>query len=380
MDDRCLIARARRYSGDMSCRSASGTQHLLFLLLACSPACTGTIEHLGVQPGAQPSPSGTSDSGVAPPATGPAPVAPAPSTPPSPSIPPSGSGGSGAGQPKLDASPVVPRDGGVPREGCAAAAIPAEVQAVLAIRCQLCHGNPPLAPTPSSLVSYADFTRTAKSDPSKSTGDLVVGRIIANTPLRMPPPPAAPLTAAETETLRRWFEAGMPSSACPPAPAPGQGPPPPDAGAPPMGPNPFDAPARCTSGRNGTTGGSSQMNPGLACIDCHRGNSGPDFRIAGTVFPTAHEPNRCVADDSRGAQVTVVDSNGRTVTMNANGVGNFYSNSGLTPPLKAKVSFMGRERLMIGAVPHGDCNRCHTQAGSTTVNNGLKAPGRILLP
>jgi hypothetical protein len=41
---------------------------------------------------------------------------------------------------------------------------------------------------------------------------------------------------------------------------------------------------------------------------------------------------------------------------------------------------MGRERAMIGAVPHGDCNACHTQTGTTTVTGGVKAPGRILIP
>jgi hypothetical protein len=88
---------------------------------------------------------------------------------------------------------------------------------------------------------------------------------------------------------------------------------------------------------------------------------------------------------ARGAQVVVVDAAGKSFTAAVNAAGNFYLNARTTvvmPPLKAKVVFMGRERVMIGAVPSGDCNVCHTQAGTTTVTGmaALKAPGRILLP
>jgi hypothetical protein len=102
------------------------------------------------------------------------------------------------------------------------------------------------------------------------------------------------------------------------------------------------------------------------------------------VYPSAHEPNQCTGVGAtaatRGAQVVVVDSTGRTVTVSVNNNGNFSSSTTLTPPFRAKVVFMGRERVMIGAVPRGDCNACHTQAGTTTVANGVRAPGRILLP
>jgi hypothetical protein len=79
--------------------------------------------------------------------------------------------------------------------------------------------------------------------------------------------------------------------------------------------------------------------------------------------------------------VTVTDARGRTVTAQVNAAGNFYaSGRDLTPPFRAKVSFNGKERLMIGAVPVGDCNSCHTQNGTTVVPGGVKAPGRIVLP
>jgi hypothetical protein len=161
------------------------------------------------------------------------------------------------------------------------------------------------------------------------------------------------------------------------------------------------------------------MNPGMACVSCHRrregggdddvepmlvrkdgegeggegrgggegeggdDEGGPRLAFAGTVYPSAHEPNRCMGSDSRGAQVVILDSAGRTFTAEVNGAGNYFmlaSQASPRPPLRAKVVFQGRERVMIGAVPSGDCNACHTQNGSTVVAGGPRAPGRILLP
>jgi cytochrome c553 len=326
-----------------------------------------------------------------------------------------------------------PPGGVTPPGACGTRTVPANVQALLATRCQLCHGNPPLAPVPGSLVNAEDFLRPAKTDPARSTGDVVLARITAAGPTRMPPPPAEPLTAAETEALRLWLGTGLSASACPQPPGPGT---PPGTGAPPSprpdpvpGPDPFAVPARCTSGRSQAGEPSPVMNPGEACIDCHsrrreggdgddgpldptlldgehgghegegeggeggeghggRGEGGeggddeggPRFAFAGTVYPSPHEPNRCWGV-SGGAQVVVMDASGRTFTAPVNAAGNYYmGGQNLTPPLRAKVTFMGRERIMIGSVPHGDCNRCHTQTGNTTVTGGPKAPGRIILP
>ena len=108
------------------------------------------------------------------------------------------------------------------------------------------------------------------------------------------------------------------------------------------------------------------------------------FSAAGTVYPTAHEPRFCYGVDgdgaANGAQVVVTDSQGRTSTADINNVGNFIFNGGLRPPLRAKVVYQGRERVMIGMVPSGACNRCHTEEGTTSVTGGPKAPGRIMLP
>src|SRR6185369_17553767 len=60
-------------------------------------------------------------------------------------------------------------------------------------------------------------------------------------------------------------------------------------------PDPFAAAPTCTSGMTWTRGdhGSSVMNPGRACLACHAANHGPAFTIAGTVYPTGHEPDLC---------------------------------------------------------------------------------------
>jgi hypothetical protein len=113
------------------------------------------------------------------------------------------------------------------------------------------------------------------------------------------------------------------------------------------------------------------------------GEGGPRLSFAGTVYPSAHEPNRCVGADSRGAEVVVLDSTGRTFSATVNAAGNYFllaSQGSPRPPLRAKVVFEGRERVMVGAVPTGDCNACHTQNGGSVVAGRAPAPGRILLP
>jgi hypothetical protein len=332
--------------------------------------------------------------------------------------PGAGSPGTGAMVPASGGSVAPPAGGMTPPAGtggtgtgtgtaCPVAAVPADVQAVLAVRCQLCHGNPPVAGVPGTLLGVSDFMRPAKSDPSKTTAEVAAARIVATGTTRMPPVPLEALSATESATLSKWFQSAMTVSAAtctpggsPPAPVtppPGTTPTP---IIPPLAPDPFAAPAKCTSGRTGTTDGSDLMNPGQACVSCHATPSGeageddededeggPLLAFAGTVYPSAHEPNNCMGvagtSSALGARVVVVDANGRSFTANVNAAGNYFmlaSAAAPVPPLRAKVVFMGRERAMIGAVPHGDCNRCHTQTGTTTVAGSINAPGRILIP
>jgi cytochrome c553 len=124
------------------------------------------------------------------------------------------------------------------------------------------------------------------------------------------------------------------------------------------------------------------MGPGRACVACHAASNAatgegdaPLFAFAGTMYPTAHEPDHCIATAGEGAVVEVVDARGVTFTATANGAGNSFSEDvGLTPPYRAQITFAGRTRQMLAAQTSGDCNGCHTQRGDSA------APGRILLP
>ena len=123
------------------------------------------------------------------------------------------------------------------------------------------------------------------------------------------------------------------------------------------------------------------MSPGVACIACHQqqGGEAPSFSIAGTVYPTAHEPDNCNATVKSGpllttAIVEITDKNGGVHTLTVNSVGNFMLESAIAKPYTAKVVYDGRERVMVAAQTSGDCNACHTQDGTKD------APGRVLLP
>ncbi|MFT3921125.1 MAG: hypothetical protein QM778_01190 [Myxococcales bacterium] len=137
----------------------------------------------------------------------------------------------------------------------------------------------------------------------------------------------------------------------------------------------FDVADVCTSGRFWTRGYSETMHPGHACISCHSMNvSRPQFKIAGTVYPTAHEPNDCDAANPADVRVEIIGANGQVSALSANEVGNFFSLNAVALPYTARVTSQGRVRAMRSPQRSGDCNACHTQRG----DNG--APGRILLP
>jgi hypothetical protein len=167
----------------------------------------------------------------------------------------------------------------------------------------------------------------------------------------MPPPPAAPATADEIAVIANWVAAGYPAgNGCGPI---------------------------CTSGRTWTRGndGSESMNSGMPCIRCHSSDEGPRYAIAGTVYPTVHEPDLCDgAGPSTGAQVVITGADGRTLTLQPNNAGNFFSEVRVAVPYSAKVVTANGERAMTQQQTSGDCNDCHTQVGASG------APGRIMLP
>lgn len=255
---------------------------------------------------------------------------------------------SSSGNPGGSASPTIGAESG----------LPCDVAAALTASCTSCHGSPPTGGAPSSLVSYEDLTAASKSDPSRPMVEVAIERMKSATN-PMPPGGGAPATAIQA--LETWVAAGTPRGTC-------------DASG---GGTAFDTPLVCTSNQHWTRGdhGSSSMHPGVACIQCHaeQGGEAPRFAVAGTVYPTAHEPDDCYGD-ATGVSVVIKDATGKQLTLAANAVGNFSTRSSLTFPLKVQVVNGAKTRAMAGDVPNGDCNGCHTEQGAND------APGRIVAP
>lgn len=146
--------------------------------------------------------------------------------------------------------------------------------------------------------------------------------------------------------------------------------------------DPFDAAATCTSGTTWTQGTTANpdMQPGVACGACHvAGGTAArfPFDVAGTVYPTGHEPDNCYG--AGGATVVITDAKGQQHSLAVTDDGNFYNllDGGTSPvavPYSAKVVMAGRERAMMTQQTNTDCNSCHTQYGT---NNAL---GRIVTP
>jgi mono/diheme cytochrome c family protein len=254
--------------------------------------------------------------------------------------------------------------------------LPCDVANLLSSKCLVCHGARPAGGAPMSLTNYAQMTAPAISDPTKTMAVVAVSRMM-NTTAPMPPVGYPQATSAEIASLQNWISAGYPMTGCSTVT------PTPDAG---TAPDPFSVAPTCTSGKTWTGGndGSGSMQPGVACISCHKSSGGeaPQFTIAGTLYPTAHEPDQCngANGSTDGAQVVITDANNKTITLTPNSVGNFYSTAAVALPFTAKVTYMGRQRDMVGSQTSGDCNACHTQNGTTTTTNGSPAPGRIILP
>jgi hypothetical protein len=245
--------------------------------------------------------------------------------------------------------------------------LPCDVQTLLVNRCDGCHGTTLAAGAPRSLVIYADLIQPDPANLSMTEAQIALLRMQSTTS-PMPPAPASAATAAEIATLQNWINSGYPSGSC--------------AGD--AGPPPFDtlnAPPTCTSNTTWNQGADetgSTMAPGQACISCHQASGGeaPNFVIAGTLYPTGHEPNNCNGvSGTAGARVVITGNSGTSITLTPNSAGNFTSSTALSPPYMAKVvNAANAERVMSSTTSTGDCNLCHTQTGASG------APGRVTLP
>lgn len=136
----------------------------------------------------------------------------------------------------------------------------------------------------------------------------------------------------------------------------------------------------CPSGKQWTKGnqGSAFMQPGLACINCHKksGGEAPSFAVAGTVYPSKHAVDKCYG--SGAIKVEIIGSDGYVTTLTTNSAGNFYQSkfsSKIVLPYTAKVYNAAGDYLeMTTPQNNGDCNACHTV-------DGVDGPsGRIVAP
>ncbi len=247
-------------------------------------------------------------------------------------------------------------------------------QAMLAAKCQSCHGAKPSGGAPMALVTRADLMAPSKSNPSLNNAQVSLQRMKAGT---MPPGGAA---AGDVQLLDSWISAGYPAgdpNACA------------DGGLYDGAPvqNPYDTPVQCSSGKMvaHTTLESSSMDPGEDCMSCHKigGNNPKQFILAGTVYKTAHEPNDC--NGSGPYTVSGVDKNGKSWSVKSNAVGNFYVYAGtLTAPL-SKITVTdsaNKTRAMSADAPVGACNACHTEKGAAPFapSFATPAPGRVMAP
>lgn len=239
--------------------------------------------------------------------------------------------------------------------------IPCDVAEILAKSCASCHGTPLIGGAPNRMTTREDLVTISRDDPSRSIAAVSVDRM---KDAAKPMPPSGPAPDADIAVLEKWIAAGMPAGTCD---KPIEG-----------GSSQYDTPVVCTSGMYWTRGdhGSKLMKPGGACIDCHtRENEGDFFTAAGTVYPSAHEPDDCNGVAQGAAKVILTGADGKTVTMTVNGAGNFSTASAIKMPYRAKVvDGAGKTREMITPQKDGDCNKCHTEAGAE------KAPGRVMAP
>jgi hypothetical protein len=152
------------------------------------------------------------------------------------------------------------------------------------------------------------------------------------------------------------------------------------------GEDPFSREPVCSSDVYWTLGNqeSPLMHPGVACLACHKTQE-PEIAdrlaIAGTVYPTGHEPDDCYGADDAAAPIVVeiTTADDRILQLPVGPSGNFLYDleeqaDAIAFPIKARVLQGGRVRAMASPQASGDCNGCHTQDGTAG------APGRIVAP
>lgn len=251
------------------------------------------------------------------------------------------------------------------------AGIPCEITALIARRCSTCHGAPPTAGAPVTLLTRADFTAKSPILPSQNEAQRSLARMADGTM-----PPGGGLGPTDLVTFDNWVNGGLQGGTCESV----------DAGS--TEPTCIGV-TLAAMPTTSNTHASTTMAPGLACISCHSGQNfagqnpgglraGRDvYDYMGTVFRAPHEKDLCSPKLGVPARVEIYDLNNvLVVSMPVNSGGNFFGDAtGVKPAkYKAKIITADGNRMMTTAQTSGDCNTCHTVAGTSD------APGRIFLP
>lgn len=259
--------------------------------------------------------------------------------------------------------------GGASSAGGAAAqtGVPCDVADILAAKCLSCHGATPSAGAPMSLVTYEQLTSPSKADATKTYIERSVLRM-GDAAAPMAPGANVADNAADIAVLQAWITAGTPQGDC------GNS----------MAPDPFANPAGCLTGKKWPKNQEgSRMNPGEACIKCHKTDfEAPNLTVAGTVYASGHETDLCYGIDTStpdyaDVRVIITDANGVEHSMKPGLTGNFSTSQSIPGPFKAKVISSKGERVMNSVQSNGDCNLCHTEEAG---GNGSMSPGRIVVP
>jgi hypothetical protein len=247
----------------------------------------------------------------------------------------SGSSGTSSGSPGTSSSSG---SSGSSDAGKPGAGLPCNVEALLVAKCDGCHSNPPANGSLSALVTAADMTATSKENASMNEAQLSLQKIEAGT---MPPASVQnPATPAEIAALQAWIQANYQGSCN-------------DGGAPPPPSDVFTgAPAfNCTALGN-------SHNAGNNCMNCHNGAGGaPKFTFAGTLRNTA---GAIVA----GAEVRLVDSAGKAISVCSDNSGNFHTGQTWTAAAHVGVRNASKKALMVSTITDGGCNGCHVTGGA----------------
>jgi hypothetical protein len=225
----------------------------------------------------------------------------------------------------------------------------------MAAQCTSCHGNPPLPGAVAGLVTYADMMVIAKEDPTKNEAQDSLARMKN---AARPMPPGALPSAADVAILQNWIDAGYPMGSCGGSIVGGDG------GGPIVAPPPpsvfMTAPA--FAARTGP----NAHNAGRDCLGCHSaGGDSPRMSFGGTLYDGS---GRALG----GAEVRLVDANGRATSVYTGSNGTFYlSGSGFVGPARTGVRNAATATDMLTplqASNGGACSSCHCTGTGCTVS------------